>query len=61
MPAEMHFAGYRDSHLRLWTDLVGRAQPGYLAAPATLLAFTAGSAATAPWPPAPRRPWPSSR
>jgi Domain of unknown function (DUF4192) len=32
---------HRDAHRRLWTDVVRRAQPGYLAAPATLLAFTA--------------------
>ncbi|MFI5067829.1 MAG: DUF4192 domain-containing protein [Streptosporangiales bacterium] len=31
----------RAAHQRLWTDLVRRAQPGYLAAPASLLAFTA--------------------
>ena len=32
---------YRDAHRHLWTDLVRRAQPGYVAAPASLLAFTA--------------------
>ena len=32
---------HRDAHRRLWTDLVRRAQPGYVAAPASLLAFTA--------------------
>jgi hypothetical protein len=32
----------RDAHLRLWTDVVRRAQPGYVAAPAALLAFVAG-------------------
>ena len=32
---------HRDAHLRLWTDLTRRAQPGYIAAPASLLAFTA--------------------
>jgi hypothetical protein len=32
---------YADDHLRLWTDLVRRAQPGYIAAPAAMLAFTA--------------------
>ncbi len=32
---------YRDAHHRLWIDLVRRAQPGYIAAPACLLAFTA--------------------
>jgi hypothetical protein len=30
----------RDAHRRLWTDVVSRAQPGYVAAPASL-AFTA--------------------
>jgi hypothetical protein len=33
--------GHRDAHRRLWADLVRRAQPGYVAAPASLLAFTA--------------------
>ena len=32
---------HRDAHSRLWTGLVRRAQPGYVAAPASLLAFTA--------------------
>ncbi len=32
---------HHSAHLRLWTDLVRSAQPGYLAAPASLLAFTA--------------------
>ena len=32
---------HRDAHLRLWTDLTRHAQPGYIAAPACLLAFTA--------------------
>jgi Domain of unknown function (DUF4192) len=32
---------HRTAHLRLWTDVVRRAQPGYTAAPASLLAFTA--------------------
>ena len=32
---------HRDAHRRLWTDLVRRAQPGYVAAPASLLAFVA--------------------
>jgi hypothetical protein len=31
----------RAAHLRLWTDVVRRAQPGYVAAPASLLAFVA--------------------
>jgi Domain of unknown function (DUF4192) len=30
-----------EAHRHLWTDLVRRAQPGYVAAPASLLAFTA--------------------
>lgn len=32
---------HRDAHIRLWTDLTRHAQPGYIAAPAYLLAFTA--------------------
>ena len=32
---------HREAHRRLWTDVVRRAQPGYVAAPASLLAFTA--------------------
>jgi hypothetical protein len=32
---------FRDAHTRLWTDVVRRAEPAYLPAPATLLAFTA--------------------
>jgi len=32
--------GHREAHRRLWTDLVRRAQPGYAAAPASLLALT---------------------
>ena len=32
---------HRDAHKRLWIDVVRRAQPGYVAAPASLLAFTA--------------------
>ncbi len=32
---------YRDAHRRLWTDMTRRAQPGYVAAPASLLAFVA--------------------
>ncbi len=35
---------YRDAHLRLWTDVVRRAQPGHVAAPASLLAFVAWQA-----------------
>ena len=31
----------RGAHLRLWTDVVRRAQPGYVAGPASLLAFVA--------------------
>jgi hypothetical protein len=32
---------HREPHTRLWTDLTRHAQPGYVAAPASLLAFTA--------------------
>ena len=32
---------HRGAHLRLWTDIVRRARPGYVAAAASLLAFTA--------------------
>lgn len=32
---------YRESHRRLWTDIVRRAEPRYVPAPACLLAFTA--------------------
>lgn len=32
------------AHQRLWTDLLRRAQPGYVTAPAALLAFTAWQA-----------------
>jgi hypothetical protein len=32
---------YRDTHRRLWTDVVRRAEPQYVPAPASLLAFTA--------------------
>ncbi|MGH3277837.1 MAG: DUF4192 domain-containing protein, partial [Trebonia sp.] len=32
---------HRDAHLRLWTDLTQLARPGYVAAPASLLAFVA--------------------
>jgi len=32
---------HRDAHRRLWTDVTRRAQPGYVAAPASLLAFVA--------------------
>jgi Domain of unknown function (DUF4192) len=32
---------HRDAHLRLWTDLTQMARPGYVAAPASLLAFVA--------------------
>ena len=34
-------AGHIEAHQRLWTDVVRRAQPGYVAAPAALLAFVA--------------------
>jgi hypothetical protein len=33
-----------EAHQRLWADLTRRAQPGYVAAPASLLAFTAWQA-----------------
>ncbi len=33
--------GHREAHLRLWTDVVRRACPAYVPAPASLLAFTA--------------------
>jgi Domain of unknown function (DUF4192) len=32
---------HREDHLRLWADVTRHAQPGYAAAPASLLAFTA--------------------
>ena len=32
---------HAEAHLRLWTDVVRHAQPGYVAAPAALLAFVA--------------------
>jgi hypothetical protein len=32
---------HHEPHRRLWTDVVRRAQPGYIAAPASLLALTA--------------------
>jgi hypothetical protein len=32
---------HADAHRRLWTDVTRRAQPGYVAAPASLLAFVA--------------------
>jgi hypothetical protein len=32
---------HKDAHLRLWTDVTRHARPGYAAAPASLLAFTA--------------------
>ncbi len=35
---------YRDAHRRLWTDVVRRACPAYVPAPASLLAFTAWQA-----------------
>jgi hypothetical protein len=35
---------HAQAHLRLWTDLTRRAQPGYVAAPASLLAFVAWQA-----------------
>jgi uncharacterized protein DUF4192 len=36
--------GHSGAHRRLWTDVVRRAQPGYVAAPAALLAFVAWQA-----------------
>ena len=30
---------YQDAHRRLWIDVTRRAQPGYVAAPAALLAL----------------------
>ena len=33
--------GHARAHQRLWADLTRHAQPGYVAAPASLLAFTA--------------------
>lgn len=33
--------GYSTAHIALWTDVTRRAQPGYVAAPASLLAFCA--------------------
>ena len=36
--------GHRHAHVRLWTDLTRHAQPGYVAAPASLLAFAAWQA-----------------
>jgi hypothetical protein len=36
--------GYKDAHLRLWTDLTRLARPGYIAPPAALLAFVAWQA-----------------
>ena len=35
---------FREEHRRLWTDVVRRARPGYVAAPASLLAFVAWQA-----------------
>jgi len=32
---------YAEQHLRMWIDVIRRAQPGYVAAPAALLAFVA--------------------
>jgi hypothetical protein len=32
---------HKDAHRRLWTDVIRRAQPGHVAAPAALLAFVA--------------------
>ncbi len=48
--AAMTFIGrYADeTHLRLWTELTRRVEPGYLAAPASLLAFVALGAGNGP-------------
>jgi transposase len=35
---------YEEAHRKLWTDVVRRAQPGHVAAPASLLAFVAWQA-----------------
>lgn len=35
---------HKDAHVRLWTDLTRQARPGHVAAPASLLAFTAWQA-----------------
>jgi len=35
---------HQEAHRRLWTDVIRRAQPGYVAAPASLLAFVAWQA-----------------
>jgi hypothetical protein len=35
---------YREAHLRLWTDITRLARPGYVAAPASLLAFVSWQA-----------------
>lgn len=35
---------YRDAHVAMWTDVVRRAEPAYVPAPASLLAFTAWQA-----------------
>jgi hypothetical protein len=34
-------ADFREAHTRLWTDVIRRAEPTYIPAPASLLAFTA--------------------
>lgn len=39
---------YREAHERLWSDLTRLARPGYVAPPATLLAFTAMQSGHAP-------------
>jgi hypothetical protein len=40
--------GHSEAHKRLWTDVVRRAQPGYVAAPASLLALNPGRLVTEP-------------
>ena len=54
---------HQAAHLRLWTDLVRRAQPGYVAAPAIACwPSPPGRAATARWPTwRSTAPWPISR
>ena len=43
---------HNQAHRRLWTDVTRLAQPGYVAAPAALLAFTAAAARCPARPPA---------
>jgi hypothetical protein len=48
-------AASRRAHLKLWADLTRLAAPGYVAAPAVLLAHAAWRAGNGPW-----RTWPST-